>query len=332
MDLAIHLALLTLGFVLLVKGADYMIRGATALAKRFGISELVIGLTVVAFGTSMPEMVVNTISAVKGFPDVVFGNVIGSNNFNLFAILGIAGLIYPLKVQTQTAKKEIPFSLVTTIIFMALANDAFFSDQPNSLTITDGLVLGGCFLVFLYYIYRSIASEKQIQKEVSEIVADVYGPEAAQMKTWMMVLFIIGGLAGLMFGGQLVVDNAVAIAKTFQVSDKLIALTIVAAGTSLPELAASAVAAFRKSADIAVGNIVGSNIFNILLVLAVSSFASGGMTFDAVFNTDLALLLFGTVLLLAFMKTGKVYHLDRFEAFLLLLTFIGYTAFLIYRG
>lgn len=312
----IQLVLLVVGLVLLVKGADWLVDGASVLAKKNNISDLAIGLTIVAFGTSAPELVVNAVAASGNYPDIVFGNVIGSNNFNLFAILGIAGLITPLAVQSSTVWKEIPFSLVAALVLLVLANNYFFS-EPTHLSRYDGFILLGLFAAFLYYVATQLKADP--------LVEGVENKDYSKGKIWFLILI---GLAGLVGGGKLVVDNAVSIAQALGVSEKIIGLTIIAAGTSLPELATSVVAAMKKNADIAIGNIVGSNIFNILLVLGVSVLVRP-LDFNTAFNTDIYLLSAGTAFLFISMFIGKKYRLDRWQAALLLMIFASYTTYLV---
>ncbi len=314
----ISLLLILLGFVLLIKGADWLIKGASALAKKHNVSDLAIGLTVVAFGTSAPELVVNTFAAYQKHSDIVFGNIIGSNIFNLFATLGLTGVIMPLVIQSSTVWKEIPFSFVAIVFLFVLAND-LYSEETFIISRLDGLVLLLMFLLFLLYIKKQLRSEPEkldIQIENYSIV-----------NIW---LFIIIGLAGLIVGGRLVVNSAIQIATILSISEKIIALTIVAAGTSLPELATSVVAAIRKKTDIAVGNIIGSNIFNIFLILSISSLVRP-VTYSTVFNTDLLLLAGGTIFLFLAMFTGQRHKLDRWEAAILLICYLGYTLYLINR-
>lgn len=312
----LQLLLLVIGLVLLVKGADWLVDGASVLAKKFKVSDLAIGLTIVAFGTSAPELVVNMVAASGNFPDLVFGNVIGSNNFNLFAILGIAGIITPLAVQSSTVWKEIPFSLLAGITLFFLANNYFLSEQPF-VSRYDGIILLGLFGGFLYYVATQLKSDPEVEAAANK--------NYSNLKIWLLIL---GGLAGLVGGGKLVVDNAVAMAQSLGVSEKIIGLTIVAAGTSLPELATSVVAALKKNADIAIGNIVGSNIFNIFLILGASVLVRP-LPFNPTFNTDLYLLLGGTIYLFFAMFTGKRHRLDRWEAAILLSIYVGYTTYLV---
>lgn len=312
----IQILLLVLGLGLLIKGADWMVSGATALAKKHQISDLAIGLTIVAFGTSAPELVVNTFAALQNHHDLVFGNVIGSNNINLFFILGIAGLITPLVVQSSTVWKEIPLSLFAVILLFFLANDVL-SPGVNFLSRLDGLILLALFAAFLFYVYKQLKTDKQ------ESIPDQ--KHFTNLKIWSLIII---GMAGLVIGGRLVVTNAVEMATAMGISEKIVGLTIVALGTSLPELATSVVAALKKNNDIAVGNIIGSNIFNIFLILGVSSVLTP-VSYHPVFNTDLLLLGIGTLILFIAMFTGKKKKLDRWEAGALLLIYIVYTAYIV---
>jgi cation:H+ antiporter len=319
-NLLLDISFIVIGFVLLIKGADFLVTGASSVAKRFAISEMAIGLTIVAMGTSMPELVVNVISGNSGYNEVVFGNIIGSNIFNLFLILGVAGVIYPLTVQNDTVWKEIPFSLGITLIFFLLINDNFFShsEQSGASTI-DGIFLFGLFGLFLYYVYRSMKKGENLDVEPIQ-----------QISNKKSTIMVIGGIAGLAIGGKLVVDNAIDIAHNFEVSEKMIGLTIIAAGTSLPELATSATAALKKRSDIAVGNVIGSNIFNILFVLAISSMLNP-IEFNTVMNYDIYLLIFGTAVLFIFMFTFSSRRLDRRESAFLLFCFVCYMTYIIIR-
>ena len=308
--------LLILGLAVLIKGADWMVSGASALAKKYHVSDLVIGLTIVAFGTSAPELVVNVIASSQNFNDIVLGNVLGSNMANLFLILGITGIIYPLVVQSSTTWKEIPISLMAVVLLFLLANNFFMYENPV-ISRLDGLFLLLMFGLFLFYVYR-LSKSDTASKEVV----------VSEMSLFKMIAFIVIGLAGLVLGGRLVVNNAVEIATILGLSEKIIGFTIVAIGTSLPELATSVVAAIRKNTNIAVGNIIGSNIFNIFLVISTSAVVSP-VIFNPVFNTDMYLLAGGTVFLFIAMFTGCKKKLDRWEAAILLLVYLGYTAMLV---
>ena len=314
----VSILLILLGFFLLIKGAGWMVDGASSLAKKFNVSDLAIGLTIVAFGTSAPEMVVNTIASFQKQPDIVFGNIIGSNNLNLFLILGIVGLISPFVVQSSTVWKEIPISFFAALLLYALCNNFFIQENPM-LSRIDGVVLMAMFGLFILYVYKQMKQDPQ-EPELSIV-------PMSNLKIWTLILI---GLAGLVVGGKLVVDYATLIAAALGVSEKIIGLTIVAAGTSLPELVTSVVAALKKNADIAIGNVIGSNIFNIFLILSVSSFVRP-ISFNPVFNTDLYLLGAGTLLLFIAMFSGNKKKMDRWEAAILLGTFLFYNVFLIMK-
>jgi cation:H+ antiporter len=312
----LSILILLLGFLVLIKGADWLVDGASVLAKKYNISDLAIGLTIVAFGTSAPELVVNLIASYNHHSEIVYGNVIGSNNFNLFAILGIAGLITPLIVSSSSVWKEIPISFFAIILMFILSND-FLSTDGQELSRIDGIILLLMFGLFLLYVYKQLKTDPT-QQQVA------YKPYS-NLKIGFLILI---GLTSLILGGRLVVSQAIEIAEAFGLSEKIIGLTIIAAGTSLPELATSVVAALKKNIDIAVGNIIGSNIFNIFLILGASAVIRP-IPYNNLFNTDMYLLAFGTLLLFIAMFTGTKRKLDRWEAAILLLIFIGYTAYLV---
>lgn len=321
MDILINLLLIIVGFVLLIKGADFLVNGASSLAKRFNISDIAIGLTVVAMGTSAPELVVNIISGGTENHGLVFGNIIGSNIFNIYLILGVASVIYPLTVQRNALWKEVPYSLLATFMFFILVNDAiFFEKDYNSLGLWDGVILIVMFVGFLTYIFLNL-----------QRTPDAEGEDIVMYNSVKTTIMIVLGIAGLIFGGEMIVDNAVEVANQYNVSQKLIGLTILAAGTSLPELATSAVAAFHKKSDLAVGNIVGSNIFNLLLVLGMTAIIHAPLNYITVLNTDLYLVMFGTFLLFIFMFTFNKYKLDRAEGIVYLIGFAAYTYYLFVR-
>ncbi len=309
-----NIFLIISGLVLLQQGASLFVKGSSGLARKYHISELAIGLTIVAFGTSSPELVVNSFAAFQGKDEIVFGNIIGSNNFNLFIILGIVGLIAPMRVQSSTAWKEIPFSFLAILLLFLLLNDQLiFQREISRLSRFDGIILISSFVLFLVYVYMQLRHDTS--PEQTELV---------YYKNRKIVVLIIFGLAGLVVGGKLVLDNAVTLAMELGMSERLIGLTIVAAGTSLPELATSIVAAVKRNHDIAVGNIIGSNIFNILFILPISSFISP-LSFDTGFNIDLGLLSAGTLVLFIAMYTGRKMQIDRWEAFVL---FAAYTTYI----
>lgn len=327
----LYALLLVGGFVILIKGADFLVAGASSLAKRFNVSTLIIGLTVVSFGTSAPEMTVNIINSIAGRNEAIFGNIIGSNMFNLLFILGITGIIYPLVVQKSSVKYEVPFSLIGIVLLWVLVNDQLIKgSETDTLSRTDALILFAGFVVFLIYIYRSLKTKTGEE-----------GDPTREYSIPVSVAMIVGGVGMLIGGGYLVTENAVGIAKLFGLSEKLIGLTILAVGTSLPELATTAVAAFKKQTDIAIGNIIGSNIFNIFLILGVNGMIKpieypdhnhGTHVEQAVLNTDIYVLGIGTLALLLSMFTLGRNKLDRWEALGFLIIYIGYTYYLIERN
>ena len=324
-SILLNFFLVIVGFVLLIKGADFLVNGASSLAKRFNVSDIAIGLTVVAMGTSAPELVVNIISGSREVSgsgnELVFGNIIGSNIFNIFLILGVASIIYPLTVERNALWKEVPYSLLATFVFFILVNDAlFFGAEQNGLDVKDGIILLVMFVLFLVYIFMNISLNPEA--EVDDV--ELHG----NLKTTLMIVF---GIAGLVFGGNMIVSNATLIAESFGVSDKMIGLTILAAGTSLPELATSAVAAFHKKSDLAVGNIVGSNIFNLLLVLGATSLVHAPLVYTPTLNTDLVIVMVGTFMLFIFMFTLNKYKLDRAEGIVYLIGFVAYSYYLFVR-
>ncbi|HCE58961.1 MAG TPA: sodium:proton exchanger [Prolixibacteraceae bacterium] len=309
--------LIAIGFVLLIKGADWLVEGASTLAKKYKVSDMVIGLTIVAFGTSTPELVVNSIASIGSHSDIVYGNIIGSNIVNLFLILGIVGIIYPIRVPSITVRNEMPISILAVGVLYLLSNQILFQQQ-SQLSRIDGLILLLMFAGFLYYVFQQMKKDRALREDV----------HVHKMPGWKIGLYIFGGLTGLVLGGKLVVDNAVKIATVIGVSEKIIGLTIVAIGTSLPELVTSVVAALKKNSDIALGNIIGSNIFNVFFILSVSSFINP-VNYNTSFNTDLYLLGIGTLMLFVAMFTGGRRKLDRWEAAILLAIYLLYTGWLI---
>jgi len=314
--------LFLLGFVLLIKGADWLVHGACAIARKFKVSDLVIGLTVVAFGTSTPELFVNIVASARGNAEIAIGNVLGSNICNVLLILGISAIIYPLSVSRGTVWKEIPFSLLAVIVLGLMVNDKVIDGGDYSLlTRIDGLVLLAFFMIFLYY---SFSIAKAIEGMDEQVPVKTPGFTKS-------VLLITTGLIGLTLGGKWIVDGAVTLAKSLGMSESLVGLTIVAVGTSLPELATSAMAAYRKNVEIAVGNVVGSNIFNIFCVLGISATIKP-LPFQAESNLDITVVVMSSLLLFLAMFTGKKRSLDRWEGIVFLILYGGYLTFLIMRG
>jgi len=313
------IVLILVGYAILIKGADYLVEGASSTAKKYNISNIAIGLTVVSMGTSTPELVVSLLAALNGQSDASFGNVIGSNNFNLLFILGVSGAIYPLSVLRNTVKYEIPISLLAAMILFLLVNDIpLIQGDAARLSRGDSALMLLFFLAFLFYVYRTM-------RNVSNPAND---PEIKLHRISVSLGLILLGIAMLVGGGKLVVDNAIAMAQHFGLSEKLIGLTILAVGTSLPELATSTVAAYRKNTDIAIGNVVGSNIFNIFFILGTTGLINP-IVYNTALNFDLFVLMLSTVLLIVFMFTLKKRKLDRAESLIFLVIYIGYTIYLI---
>jgi cation:H+ antiporter len=311
--------LFLLGFVLLIKGADWLVNGASEVARKLNVSDLVIGLTVVAFGTSMPELFVNVVASAKGHTDIAIGNVLGSNISNVFLILGVSAIIYPLSVSKGTVFKAIPFMLLAVIVMGLMANDRLIDGGGSSLlTRIDGLVLLAFFSIFLYY---STSIAKAIEGMDKHVPVKIPGFAKS-------FLLIIVGLIGLNLGGKWIVDDAVELVTSFGISESLVGLTIVAIGTSLPELATSAMAAYKKNVEIAVRNVVGSNIWNIFFVLGISS-TINPLPFQIKSILDIGVVILSSLLLFLFMFTGKKRSLDRWEGVVSVFLYIGYIAFLI---
>jgi len=319
----VDILLFLLGIVLIIVGANYLTEGASTLARRMGVSPLVVGLTIVAFGTSAPELIVSLMSALKGNADIAMGNVIGSNIFNVLAIGGVTAVVAPIRVTQSTIRRELPLMILASLVLFFLSYDTIFSGigaTENILTRGEGMVLLGFFLIFLTYTF-AIAKGSPDDPHADHAPVKAY-------PLWLLILFIIGGLAALVYGGDLFVSSASSIARALGMSESFIGLTIVAAGTSLPELATSVAAALKKQPEIAVGNIVGSNIFNIFFILGttatVQPVRAGGIgVLDLVVMTVAALLLY----IFALLFGDKV--IKRGEGFILLSCYIAYTIYLI---
>jgi cation:H+ antiporter len=313
--------LFIIGFVLLIKGADYLVSGATSLAYKYSIPPIVVGLTIVAFGTSMPEFVVNMVASWSGNTDLSIGNILGSNISNIFLILGVSAAIFPLTANSNTIIKEIPFSLLAAFTVFILANDIMFKNGPaNIITLGDGLLLLSFFAIFMYYIFGIAKEEKQDSNVGKET--------ATQNSNFKNAGLILGGLILLIVGGKWIVDGAVFIATYFGMAEKVIGLTVVAIGTSLPELATSVVAAMKKQSDIAIGNIIGSNIFNIFWILGASALVAP-MSFDSSANADIFMVMLASVILFATMYVGKRHVIERWQGVLMVLIYISYLIYLL---
>ncbi|EDL66582.1 calcium/sodium antiporter [Bacillus sp. SG-1] len=314
--------LLILGFVLLIKGADLFVDGSSNIARALHVSPLLIGLTFVALGTSSPEASISIIAAMEENAGVALGNVVGSNILNTTLVVGIAAFIYPLKVENETIRKEIPFTLLASAALLILISDiALQGASENLLTRGDGFIILLLFSIFLYYIFEVARNSREKIKEESKEQAP-----ASWMKNSLLTL---GGLVGIIVGGELVVKNATEIALSLGMSETLTGLTIVAIGTSLPELITSITAALKKESDIALGNIVGSNIFNILFVLGATA-SIHPIIVDNRILFDILIMIFLTGTLLIFSRTN--FKIGRFEGSFLVIAYILYMVFIIIRN
>lgn len=307
------------GLTLVLFAANWLVKGASAVAKKFKVSDLVIGLTIVAFGTSSPELVTNILASQSGSTDLAVGNILGSNLSNIFLILGIAAIIFPLTVHHGTVWKEIPLAILAALLILILANDEWLDGAPTSIiSRSDGMVLLCFMVIFLVYTFE-IA-----RKGTPDAVESVQ-----KLPMWMSILMVVGGLVGLYFGGKWFVEGASNIARNLGVSERVIGLTIVAIGTSLPELVTSATAAYHKKTDIAVGNVVGSNIFNIFFILGLTAvlkplpYSAATINFDAWMGVAAAVLLFGATR--AFSKN----QIGRSEGVIFILIYVAYLVYLI---
>lgn len=319
--------LFALGFVLLIKGADLLVEGASSIGKKFGLSELIIGLTVVSFGTSLPELIVNLVASYNGSSELAVGNVLGSNVANVLLILGISAIICPLPITRNTYFSEIPFSLIATLLVGFLANatvEAGFAETKEGLFISsfDGYILLFFFALFIGYIYvvAKTTNTKALKTDL-----------ATESSWGKSIGMIVIGIIGLYFGGDWVVDGAISMAQLFGMSETFIGLTVVAFGTSLPELVTSIIAAIRKNTDIAVGNAIGSNIFNLLWILGLSA-AIKPLEFQVISNMDLFMIIIASTMLIMAVIIGKRPIISRWEGGWFLLAYCLYMIFLVNRG
>lgn len=355
MGLLINLALLLVGFVFLIKGADIFVDGASDTARKFRVPKMLIGLTIVSFGTSAPELAVSIQSILSGKGDILLGNVIGSNILNILLILGLSALVGTLHVNTATVKKEIPVLILITIAFTVVLSDKIFGLGENLFTRQDGIILLLFFCVFIYYLFgmanrktgaeNEMTGKESVKKETSksEKVAEIKSEKVADIKTEKdaeakkeadeegevnlvkAVLMVVFGLVGIVFGSDLVVKGASEIAATFGVSQRIISLTIVALGTSLPELVTSVIATRKGEYDIAIGNIVGSDIFNIGIVAGLPVALLGGVGGSAFSVVDIAALVISPIILYFFARRGHRIGFKKGIAFLLMfVVYYGY--------
>lgn len=313
-----------IGFVLLILGAQWLVDSSSGLAKRLGVSELVIGLTIVSFGTSLPELIVNIFASIDGNAEIAIGNILGSNIANVLLILGVSSIIGKIQVQKSTLLSEIPFSIIAILLLGYLANASLFEVRDSLfLSQLDGVVL--LFFFLLYMLYIVSISKNELIIEVSS------DKNVVKVEQRFVYVKLILGLVGLYFGGIWVVDGAIVFAKYFGMSESFIGLTVIAIGTSLPELVTSATAAYKGKGDIAIGNVIGSNIFNILWILGLSSIIKP-LPFLTASNHDILVVTGSSVLLIILIIVGNGNVLKRWSGFLLLLSYIAYIWFLINRG
>lgn len=315
--MTIQILILLAGLLLILFGANYLVDGSSSIAKRFGISEFVIGLTIVGIGTSTPEMVVSFLSSFQGKADMAIGNIVGSNIFNTVTILGVTALIAPLTITRSNLRKDIPLNIgVTALLILLGMNLTIFGYGEDKLSRIDGIVL---LAIFAWYLYSSFKSNTPDQDEEGDIKV---------LSVPVSLLMIVGGLAGLIIGGKLFVNSATELAKMFGVSDKFIAITVMAAGTSMPELATCVVAALKGRGQLALGNILGSNISNILLILGGAALINP-LSFTGMTTVDLGTILLSSVFILLSAFLFKKKQLDRAEGMILIMIEVCYMWYLI---
>ncbi len=312
----ISIFFIIVGFALLILGADWLVNGASSIAKKFHIPEIIIGLTIVSIGTSMPELFVSTTSALEGLSDMSIGNVVGSNLCNLLLILGLSTIIKPVKFQKETRLFEIPMCLIFTVIFIVLCNTG------GTINKVEAVLLLLLFLLFITY--TIFMAKKQSSQEKQEEVKT----QKKLLPILKDILWIVLGVIGLKIGGDLAVDNAVNIANYFGVSEKIIGLTILAVGTSLPELVTSVTAAIKGNSDIAIGNIIGSNIFNMLLIIGVAAFINP-ISYNFSYNMDLIVLVVATLILALFPVIPPKNEMSRANGIIYFLMYVGYIGYLL---
>ena len=302
--------LFVLGFVILILGAKFLVEGGTSIGMKAGLSQLIVGLTIVALGTSLPELVINVFASIQGSSQLAIGNVLGSNIMNTLLIIGIAAIIYPIKVESSVCKRDSWINLIAILLVALLANDFIFGKSENILTSLDGIILLGFFLIMLYVLFSKSKPTENTDVNESNILSY---PKS--------ILFILIGISGLFFGGKWIVDGAIVISSNLGVSESTIGLTLVAIATSLPELVTSIVAALKKNTAIAIGNALGSNIFNIFLVLGTSAIIHP-INFDSNLNFEISILIVASLFLMLVIRIGKTHRtITRLEGILLTLSY-----------
>lgn len=326
--------LLLLGFILLVKGADYFVDGSSSIAKRLGISSLIIGLTIVGFGTSSPEAAVSITASINNQNGMAIGNIIGSNIFNLLIVIGASGIIKPLFVEKSVLSKEFPFVLLVSIILIILSIDTFLFNTPiNTISRIDGIILLLLFSLFLYYlIYSTIKNRKEnLYKSETSTNIEIDSVKTIEKNYSMIksILISIIGISAIVFGGNLVVDSASNIASSFGISDQLIGLTVVSIGTSLPELVTSVIAATKCKSDLALGNVLGSNIFNILFIIGISALISP-IVVDSKLIIDATIMILSTILV--YFYAARKNNISKLESLTLLLLYFWYVGYLVFTA
>ena len=321
MDIVLQLILLAVGFVILIKGADWLIDGASSAASHFKVSKLLIGLTIIAFGTGAPELAVSVSSLINGTTDMLLGNVIGSNILNILLLIGLAALIRPIRIKKDTVAKELPLLLLISTILVVLFLDVFLMNaDANTISRADGIICLLCFTIFLFYIISMARKNRKAKKEV----------EKPKFKLSTSLILVLVGLVGVVGGSELVVSSASAIATAIGISDRMIALTVIAFGTSLPELITTIKAAKKGETELLVGNIIGSNIFNICIVLGLPVTLFGTVTPDSFELLDIVMLVGSAAILLLVARSGR--KITRGEGALMLATFTIYYSYIVYSA
>lgn len=309
----IQVTIFFISLFVLIKSADFFVAGSSSIARYFNISQIVIGLTLVSMGTSLPELFISTISSFSNHNEIVLGNIIGSNITNILLILGISGLINPIVVKKNTTYKEIPFSFFATFILFIFLNDSIINGSgfQNSLSRSDGIVLLVLFACFLYYVIKIAKIEPVVEENIK-----IFSLKKS-------IFFIIFGMIFLFISAKVFVSSAIYLARFFKISEAFISLTVVSIGTSLPELVTSMVASYKKNSDIAIGNIIGSNIFNILFILGISSVINN-VEYKPFFNFDISVLFYSTFLLFSLMFLGKKHSIGKKGSFFMLISYVIY--------